>query len=181
MKIITFLALAIMGTAKAANYTDAAVEIGFRQQNGSVDNTAVDTNAKIGYQVGVSGAFPLTDSLSFRSGLFYVEKAIEAEQGASKDDIKFTYFQIPATILFKFLDYAGVYGGVNLEFNLGDDCGSSNCTDVKSMTTPIVIGAAFKFLPEMGANVFFESGSGEVANGVKDFRAVGANLMITFD
>jgi hypothetical protein len=181
MKYTVILSLFFAFTTQAANYTDAALEIGFRQQNGSVDAPA-DANAKSGYQVGVSGAFPISDSLSFRSGLFYVEKSIESETSpTAKEDLKFTYFQVPAALLFKFMDYAGVYAGVNLEFNLGDDCGTNNCQDVQSMTTPIVLGATFKFLPQMGANVFFESGSGEVADGVKDFRAVGANLMITFD
>ncbi len=83
--------------------------------------------------------------------------------------------------MFKFMENVGVYGGVNVDFNLSDDCGSPSCDDVQSLTTPIVIGAAFKFAPQMGANVFFESGSGEVAEGVKDFKAVGVNLMITFD
>lgn len=179
MKFSLIFSLFLSLSVQAANYTDAALEIGFRQQNGTVEGA--DDNAKNGFQVGVSGAFPVAGDLSFRSGLFYVEKSIEAELGASKQELKFTYFQVPATLLYKFMDYAGVYGGINLEFNLGDDCGSGGCDDVKSMTTPIVFGATFKFLPQMGVNVFFESGSGEVANGVKDFRAVGANLMITFD
>lgn len=166
-------------SAQAVNYSDAAFEIGFRQQNGTVEGGA-DEKSKIGYQVGVSGTMPISDVLSFRSGLFYVEKAIELDT-TPKTDIKFTYFQIPATLMFKMMENVGVYGGVNVEFNLSDDCTSNSCDDVKSLTTPIVIGTAFKFAPQMGANLFFESGSGEVADGIKDFKAVGANLMITFD
>ncbi len=181
MKIISLLVLFFGLSAQAVDYADAAFEIGFRQQNGTVESAGVDENAKIGYQVGVSGSMPIADSLSFRSGLFYVEKAIETESGATKTDLKFTYFQIPATLMFKFMENVGVYGGVNVDFNLSDDCGSSDCDDVQSLTTPIVIGAALKFAPQMGANVFFESGSGEVAEGIKDFKAVGVNLMITFD
>lgn len=179
MKFISLFVLFLGFSVQAANYADAAFEIGFRQQNGTVEGT--DENAKIGYQAGVSGTMPITDALSFRSGLFYVEKAIEIESSGSKTDLKFTYFQVPATLMFKFIENVGVYGGVNVDFNLSDDCGSATCDDVQSLTTPIVIGAAFKFAPQMGVNVFFESGSGEVADNVEDFKAVGANLMITFD
>ncbi len=162
----------------AANYTDAAVELGFRQQNGTYDGEGIDEKAQTGFQVGVSGAFPIADKFSFRTGMFYVEKPLEADGGVKT---KFTYFQVPVTGMFKFQEYAGVYFGVNAEVNLGSDCEPGSCDDVKSLTTPFVVGAAFKFASQLGANVFFESGSGEVADGVKDFRAVGANLMITFD
>lgn len=178
MKFIIAALTALSMQALAANYTDAALEIGFRQQNGSYENSTIDEKAQTGYQVGVSGAFPMADAWSFRTGLFYVEKPLKGDSGVES---KFTYFQVPVTAMYKFAEYAGVYGGINVDINLGDDCKPNNCDDVKSLGTPIVFGAAFKFAPQLGANVFFESGSGEVADGVKDFRAVGANFMVTFD
>lgn len=181
MKTIVSLILAFAMPVMAANYTDAGVEVGFRQQNGSVNTTGADEKAKTGFQLGVSGAFPISDSLSFRTGMFYVEKSIKVETATTSDDLKFTYFQVPATLMFKFMENAGGYVGVNIDVNLSDDCGSSNCKDVKSLTTPLVLGTAFKFAPQLGANVFFESGSGEVAKGVKDFKAVGVNLIIAFE
>jgi hypothetical protein len=165
-------------TASAANYTDMALEVGFRNQNGTV--TGGDTNAKIGYQVGLTAAFPVADQWSVRSGLLYTQKNIELK-GTPNTDLKFTYVEIPLAALFKFADYGGIYGGVNLSMNLDSDCGTPDCTGVASFTTPIVIGATFKFAPQMGGNVYVESLSGKVADNVKDFKAVGANLMITFD
>jgi hypothetical protein len=178
MKILIIVLLATI-SAHAVNYSDAAFEIGFRQQNGTVTGGA-DEKAKTGYQVGVSGTVPITDVLSFRSGLFYVEKSIEVDT-TPKTELKFTYFQVPVTLMAKLMDNMGLYAGVNVEFNLGDDCTANSCDDVESMTTPFVLGAAFKFAPQLGANLFFESGSGKVAEGIKDFKAVGVNLMITFD
>lgn len=174
---ITLLSL----QAWSANYTDAAIEAGFRQQNGTVEGVGVDEKAKNGFQVGVSGAFPISDMFSFRTGLFYVEKPLEYEVGGASEDIRFTYFEVPATAMYKFAEYAGVYAGLNVDVNLSDDCGTTNCQSVQSLTTPFVMGAAFKFAPQLGANVFFESGSSKLADGVKDFRAVGVNLMVTVD
>ncbi len=70
---------------------------------------------------------------------------------------------------------------VRIALNLDDDCGTTACTGVESMTTPIVVGATFKFAPQLGGNVYVESLSGDVADGIKNFTAVGANLMVTFD
>ena len=179
--LISAITLLSLQAWSQMNYTDAAFELGFRQQNGTVEGVGVDEKAKIGYQAGVSGAFPISDMFSFRTGLFYVEKPLKYEVGGASDDLSFTYFQVPVTAMYKFAEYAGVYAGVNLDINLADDCGDVSCEDVKSMNTPFVMGAAFKFAPQLGANVFFESGSSEVADGIKDLRAVGVNLMITVD
>ncbi len=177
--IFVLCAVLFSVSAFAANYTDMALEVGFRHQNGDV--TGAETNAKLGYQVGVTAAFPMAEKVSFRSGLLYTQKNVEAEVGPFKQDLKFTYVEIPLTALFKFADYGGVYGGVNLSLNLDDDCGTTACTGVESMTTPIVVGATFKFAPQLGGNVYVESLSGDVADGIKNFTAVGANIMVTFD
>jgi hypothetical protein len=179
--LITLSACIFTLSASAANYTDMAFEVGFRNQNGDVDTTGVSTNAKIGYQLGLSAAFPVAEQWSIRSGLFYTQKNFEMKIGTVNQDLKFTYIEIPATVLFKFADFGGVYGGLNLSLNLDDDCGTTACSDVKSLTTPLVIGANFKFAPQMGGNVYVESLSGEVANGVKNLVAIGANFMVTFE
>jgi Outer membrane protein beta-barrel domain len=179
--LFTLCALLFAVTASAANYTDMALEVGFRSQNGDVDGAGVSTNAQVGYQFGLTASFPVAEQWSIRSGLLYTQKNVEAEVLTTKQDLKFTYVEIPATALFKFADYGGVYAGLNISLNLDDDCGTTACTGVKSLTTPLVIGAQFKFAPQMGGSVYVESLSGEVADGVKNFTAVGANLMITFD
>ena len=53
-------------------------------------------------------------------------------------------------------------------------------TGAQSSINPFIIGAAFKFAPQLGANVFFETG-GDAANNLKNYRSVGVNLMFTFD
>ncbi len=177
--ILSLFAVLFTLTASAANYTDMALEVGFRHQNGDV--AGAETNAKLGYQFGLTATFPMAEKMSFRSGLLYTQKNIEVETTVITQDYKFTYVEIPLTALFKFADYGAVYGGLNLSLNLDDDCGTATCSDVESLTTPIVVGATFKFAPQMGGNLYIEKLSGDIANNVKDFTAVGANLMITFD
>ena len=184
MKKLLGLFVIFLGTqAFAANYTDLALEVGFRQQNGTATGANLDGKSKIGYQLGMTAAFPVAEAWSIRTGLMYTERSIKVESSIStlSESAKFTYVDIPATVMYKFVDYAGAYAGVNLSMNLDNDCGSTKCTGVKSMITPFVVGAAFKFAPQLGGDVFFETMSGEVADNLKDFKAVGAHLMITFD
>lgn len=168
---------------------DFAIEAGFRQQSADTDTAGIGTKSQVGYNLGVTAAFPATGPLWFRTGLHYTQRPIVLTSTASPSDeakISMTYFDIPLELMYKFEDFAGVYGGLILSMNLdktysgtGIFAGGS-VTGVKSTLTPFVIGAAFKFAPQLGANVFFETG-GDAATGLKNYRSVGVNFMFTFD
>ena len=94
------------------------------------------------------------------------------------------YFDVPVTALYKINDFAGIYGGLivatNLEktWKLGGS--STDAQDVKSPILPFVMGAQLKFHPDMGVNLYYEM-AGEIAKGLSNYKAVGANLMFTFE
>ena len=71
--------------------------------------------------------------------------------------------------------------GPSFAVKLGDEVSTASLTDVKSFITPLTFGAQFKFVPNLGANVFFETVPGDLANGVSNSRAVGVNLLFTLD
>ncbi len=83
--------------------------------------------------------------------------------------------------MLKFEDYAGVYVGPTLSVKLGDEYSNGSLTNAKSMITPITFGAQFKYVPSMGANIFFETVPGDLASGLSNARAVGVNLIFTLD
>ncbi len=176
--LIVILSTFFTVAASAANYTDLAFEAGFRNQNADVTNS--DTSAQTAYQLGLSAAFPMVNSWSFRTGLFYTQKNFQVK-ATPNQNYKFTYVEIPATAMYKFMDYAGVYGGLNVSMNMDSDCNNNTCHKVESLVTPIVIGAAFKFAPQFGADVYFETYSGKIEQNTKNIKAIGANLMVTFD
>ena len=162
-----------------------ALEGGFRQQNGDVDN-AKGISPQTAFQFGGSAAFELNGPLFFRTGLFYTQRPLKATNKATDGELEFrmNYFDVPATLLYKINDFAGVYGGVIIATNLEKTwklAGNSiDAQDVKSPMLPFVMGAQFKFHPEMGVNLYYEM-AGDVAKGLSDYKAVGANLMFTFE
>jgi hypothetical protein len=64
---------------------------------------------------------------------------------------------------------------------LGDDCTNCTVTDAKSMILPITFGAQFKFTPNLGLNLFFETVPTDLALGLKNSRGIGMNLLLAFD
>jgi hypothetical protein len=114
--------------------------------------------------------------------MLYTERPLKATVLGTDMTIKMTYLDVPVTLLYKFEEGAGVYAGISLSNKLGaSTSGGSDPTDVTSPLIPIIFGAFFKFHPNFGVNIYYEMASGKVAEGLENYRAVGANLMVTFD
>jgi hypothetical protein len=160
------------------SYSMPSVELGFKWNSASLNGSTSDKQV-IGYQLGISTVANISNSFGVRTGLFYSERPFEAVYTQTTSKGKITYFEVPVQLMFKIEDYAGIYVGPSIAVKLGSE--PNSLTDVKSMVLPLTFGAAFKFLPNFGANVFFETVSGDLSNGVSNSRAVGVNLLISLD
>ena len=175
----------VWGKGGGVSYSMAGIEGGFRWNSADTD-TASSNKQEIGYQIGGSAVFDLTEYFGIKTGLFYTDrpfKATFATTPESEGSGKVTYFDVPLYAMFKFEEYAGVYAGPSIAIKLGDQysnsAGGGTLTDIKGMIVPITFGAQFKMTESLGLNLYFES-AGELAKGVKSSRAVGANVLFTF-
>lgn len=184
-KLIVLVGVCAVTPIWAAEFS---AEAGFRQQSGD-GASGITTKSEVGYQLGMTGSFELNGPLMFRTGLLYTQRPLTFQvTGATSSEAKvsLTYFDVPLTVMYKFEDYGGVYAGLVAAVNLDKSysgtgsLATNNLTDVKSMITPFILGAAFKFAPGMGVNIYFES-AGDVAKDQKSYRGVGANFMLNFD
>jgi hypothetical protein len=172
-------------------FENLAAEVGIRTSNATVDTTGVSTTAANGFQAGASGQLEFNESWALRTGLFYTQRpfklSVDASVGSGSADYTFTYIDIPVDIMYKFSDFGGVFFGPGLSMLLeGKVSGSGLLSGLKvekenSTIIPIQLGVTFKFTPNMGATLFYETVSGEAAKDIKNFRAAGANLLFTFD
>jgi hypothetical protein len=180
LSILVLSSMAFAQTKPNISYSMPAVEFGFKWN--SIDITGASSNKQVlGFQLGASTVFDFAPSFGLKTGLFYSERPFSSDFSGIEVKGKFTYFEVPAFFMFKFEDYAGVYVGPTLAMKLNSEVNSPNTlTDVKGMIIPITLGAQFKFLPNMGVNIFFEM-AGDTAKDVKNSRAVGANFMLAFD
>ena len=176
----------VWGKGGGISYSMAGVEGGFRWNSADVD-TANSNKQEIGFQIGGSAVFDLTENFGIKTGLFYTDRPFKATFATTPEITgtgKISYFDVPVFAMFKFEDYAGVYAGPSLGIKLGDEYstapgGGGSLTDIKGMIIPFTFGAQFKMSESLGLNLFFES-AGELAKGVKTSRAVGVNALFTF-
>ncbi len=188
--------LAILSAVLFVNQVQAqefALSAGFRNTSASADGAPAGTtysiSAKNGFQLGGIGFFPLNEQIYLRSGLLYTQRFLEfsATTGTvvTKTDVELSYIDIPATVMYKFSDYGGVFGGVIVGLNQSKDCKtattSTNCTGTNSSITPITLGLSFKFAPNMGGEFSYESTSGSLANSVTEAKSIGLNFLVFFE
>lgn len=177
---MSFLSLVLASSAWAGDFS---VEVGFRQQSGQVES-GMTAESQIGFQVGGVGVFEISGPLGLRTGMMYVSRPLVVKNDSTDEDSKYTmnYFEVPAALSYSFEDYASVFGGLAFSMNL--DSSATNgmkAENVKSFYMPIIVGASFKFAPQLGGTIFFETSGGDVADGLTGYRAVGANLSISFE
>jgi hypothetical protein len=179
-KLVLAFVLALGFTSSfAMAEIDYGLEVGTRQQSGD-SGAGVATKSRMGMQFGVTGHMPISGALHLRTGMLYTERSIIL-QSTPENKVAMNYLDVPIALMFKFEEYAGVYLGISLALNLDKSAEVGTVTNVKSTMTPLLFGASFKFAPNYGLALYYESASGEVAKDLQDYRAVGANLMITFD
>ena len=180
---LSLIAIATMMSSSAFADIDYGLEVGIRQQSGDV-NSPGTTDSQMGLQFGATANFPIAGPVHLRTGMLYTQRPLVVKPNGGGAETKYTmnYLDVPVALLYKFEEYAGVYAGVSLAMNLDKSADNgATINDVKSPLIPFLIGASFKFAPNLGANLYFESASGEAAKGLKNYRAIGANLQITFD
>lgn len=174
--------LMVFGFSFTASAQDMGIVLGMRSDSADADTAGASITSKTNWQVGGIAKFDIQDKWQIRSGFVYLQRSYEYKASASSStDLKFTYFEVPVGVLYKFSDFGGAFIGPALDFNVSKDCGSSTCSGVNSMVIPIQLGASFKFAPQMGLEFYYEMSSSKIADGVKDPKAVAVNFMITFD
>lgn len=176
MKALLTVLAGLMMSAPALADIDYGFEVGVRQQSADVNGAEVD--AQVNTQFGISAHVPMSGALHLRTGMLYTLRNFKmTPTGTSLESkVETSYLDVPVTLMYKFEEYMGIYGGVILALNVD----KKNVTDIQTPLIPFVFGATFKFAPNFGANVYFEQ-SGKAAQGLDSTTAVGANLMITFD
>lgn len=156
---------------------------GFRSTN--MDAKGLTVDGKSGLLLGGLAWFYFNENFGFRTGFLYAQKYATLKS-TTNIDMNFTYLDIPATLAYKFSDYASVFGGVVLSMAQSKDCGAGCAVNNhQSMLTPFVVGTSFKFAPYMGGELVYEFTSSKVSEiggvEISNLRSLGANFVVYFE
>lgn len=185
--ILSILLIGGIYSSAARAEADYGLELGVRSQSGDSDLTGASTTSQTAMQFGGVAHFPISGGWHLRTGMLYTQRPLVVKSSGVENKVSMTYLDVPVALMYKFEDYAGIFGGVSMGMNLDKSCDATNCvvSDVKTPILPFIFGASFKFAPQLGATIYFESFGDTLAktqgSNLKNYRAVGANLFIYFN
>ncbi len=189
MKNFVISLFVILVSVAARAQIEFGVAAGLRSSQADTDLASATVDSRSGFQAGALFYFPFASNWGLRSGFLYTQRFVTLlNTKAGSVDINFSYFDIPATPMIRFSDYAGVFAGPVLSFNQSKEVSCSNkssdtcnAMDVKSVVMPWQLGLQFRFLPQAGAEIFYEYTPGDLATNVANMRAVGGNVIFFFE
>lgn len=161
--------------------------LGFRSMQMDTDIGGASTASKTGFQAGLLMNVPLKSVIEIRSGVLYVQRHGEIKNtGKGTVDINYSYFDVPAEIALRFNEAASIFGGTRFAFNQSREVecsalASCEASSVRSVLFPLEVGVEFRFLPQMGAELYYEYIPGELSANVQDMKTVGINLTFQFE
>lgn len=183
LSIITSLLMAATASA-----SDFAVVLGARSNSADADVTGLTVDSKTGMGIGVLGFFDLAGAVQGRMGMIINQRNFTLKSSSTySNDLNTTYMDIPLTVNYKFVDYAGVFAGPVASL-LAAKSQSANVSSFELSKSPesfnlgFQFGASFKFAPQLGAELYYESIPSTIwKEGVKDVKTVGLNFLMTFE
>ncbi len=184
---VVLLSLSMSLSAKAASDIQFGALLGFRSSQSDTDIRGASTSSRTSYQFGALAFFPIVSQLEVRSGFIYSQRFTEIKNTAQGIvSVDYDYFDVPITLGFRFSEAALVFAGPVIAFNQSKEVSctlqaSCSAVDVKSVIMPLQLGIGFKFLPQIGAEAYYEYIAGDLSANVENMRTVGANLIFYFE
>lgn len=180
--------LVVLGSSSAFA-TNAGLVLGLKSNSYSADVSAIKEESATGFVIGGFANMPIAEKFSFRTGVFFNQRvlkgSIDSVLGDFDSTVTANYLDIPLTAQFQFTDMVGAFGGINLGLkasaSCSGDCDDFESSDYKSMVTPFVLGVNLRAAAEYGFEFYLEKGPDDIADGVKEMSALGANFYYLFE
>lgn len=188
--IISFvLAASTSQFALAKGGNDVGYMLGVKDATfSSSASTAPTFTSEAGIMAGAIVVGDLNSTVMFRSGGYYAERTAKSTLSGATSTIKFSYLDVPVTVLYKFNDMVGVFGGVALGLKVADSCSGDTtvCSSTNggysqpsSFTTAAQLGLNVKFDPNWAGEIFYEVGLGNVSQSTSA-SALSAGVMFIY-
>ena len=161
---------------------DVGVVLGWRADSADTGLAGQTVSGQSSPSLGVIVKSQLFGDLGLRFGAEYLTRSYQMESVGASQAHRFTYFSVPVGLMYRINEFGGFFVGPALNMTLEKNCGAGQaCVGANSSLLALQVGGSFKFAPQLGAEIYFESALGSIHSGVTNPRAVVVNLMVTFD
>lgn len=186
MRLILFFSL--MFAVSAARAADIALMLAgsVRSNTATTDLSNGSVGNRLSFGGGILGVAPINGAFVFRSGFLFTQRFIEiAPTNVGITDVNFGYIDVPLTPMYLVTNELGLFAGPVIAMNMTKDCsassGSCGASNVKSVVVPLTVGLQARLFNQIGAELFYESTMGSLADHISNLTTVGANILFYFD
>jgi hypothetical protein len=158
------------------------VALGFSQMSVEAD-AGITPQAEGGLLGGALFYNNFSESMMQRIGVLYSQRDFSYKTGASKTNVSLSYLQVPLSIGLVMNPNFAVFGGLNLNLNVGKSCSYDNSTapctlsGVKSADLGLNLGINLTFMDNFGLEAFYEKSLGKVMDNTTGASTLGIALL----
>jgi hypothetical protein len=184
--LVSLFSLILFSSAGYAD-NEFALLAGIRSNSAETDLNSASVSSRTGYQGGALLNLEYYPAWSLRTGILLASRQVSLGPTLQGQvELNFSYVDIPATFLYQFSSMGGIFAGPVLSFNQSKETSCSltatcSARDVKSVIYPLQMGVQFRFASQMGAELYYEYVSGEIATNLSNMKTVGANFLLFFE
>jgi hypothetical protein len=156
---------------------------------GGVNQVEVDSGVdsmgstgKTNFRFGGLVNWNIDETMSLRTGVLYASRYVSLYSTMTSARLLYKYVDVPLLFQYNINSKLGFYAGAVASMNVDDKTeatlGPAVSSDAKFFYPQAQVGLAFKTENNIGFEVFFEQGFGDITSGsLKDFRTYGANFV----
>lgn len=148
----------------------------------------VEINSEMGFQGGVQYYYEVMDQVYFRTGGLFTQRNASATTILGDIAADFLYLDIPLTAEYRYDEMFSAFAGLQMAVLMSDDCtlGGVSCGDAglddefSTLMFGFPIGGTVMFTPEIGMDVYYQLGLGQVSGDIDWSNTFGAQLLYKF-
>lgn len=124
-----------------------------------------------------------SESMMQRIGVLYAQKDFSIKAGTTKTNVSLSYLQVPLSIGFVMNPNFAIFGGIDLNLNVGKSCSYENSSTacsvsgLKSADLGLNLGINLTFMDSFGLEAFYSKGMGKVMDNTTGASTLGIALL----
>jgi hypothetical protein len=176
------LSLTVLVFSQSLFAQKVGIALGTSQMNVEVE-TGVEPQAEGGLLGGALFYNKFGDMMMQRIGVLYAQRDFSTTYNSVKTNYNLSYLQVPLTVGLILNPNFALFGGVDLNLNVGKACSiansSASCSPkgVKSADFGLNLGVNLTFMDDFGLEIFYDRALGKIMDGTTGASTVGVTLL----
>lgn len=183
MKSVLMIAMLTTSTSFAMDLSAMpwTAQLDLRQQAADYDCGSCEKPAKLGFAVGATTKFDLSNNFALRTGGMLAQRNLETKDAGTTSTLNYTYVDVPVLPEFAFNEMFSAYAGVVFGLKAARACDVTGvtCSQIsdKSFVMPFQVGGTYNIDQDWTARLTYETGATVSTTTTTDIKTASAIVL----